>query len=151
MEENKNLELDQLQQQEEKSTFDFKTIFTTVVLNWKWFLLSLIICLGAALIYLRYATPVYQAHAKMLIKDEEQKNYRSSRAMISATNLAEMTNSAGIDNEMEILKSRSLAEATVRDLKLYVNYRTKGKVKEVPIYKGQPVSVDLDPGHLEKL
>ena len=152
MEENKKLGLDQLQQQEEKSTFDFKTIFTTVVLNWKWFLLSLIICLGAALIYLRYATPVYQAHAKILIKDEEQKNMRGSRAaMMAATNLAEMTNSTGIDNEMEVLKSRSLAEATVRDLKLYVDYRTKGKIKEIPIYKKQPVSVDLDPGHLEKL
>jgi uncharacterized protein involved in exopolysaccharide biosynthesis len=35
-----------------------------------------------------------------------------------------ITNSTGIDNEIEILKSRILALEAVKDLKLYVEYRT---------------------------
>ena len=110
---------------EEKSTFDFQTIYTTLILNWKWFVLSLIICLGLAAIYLRYKTPVYQAYAKMLIKDEDNSS-RGRNSIMNAATLGTITNSAGIDNEMEILKSRSIAEQAVRDLKLYTTYRVKG-------------------------
>lgn len=46
MEENKNLELESIQENEEKSSFDFATIYTVLILNWKWFVLSLIICMG---------------------------------------------------------------------------------------------------------
>ena len=108
MEENKNLSTENALEQEEKSTFDFQTIYTTLILNWKWFVLSLIICLGIAAIYLRYKTPVYQAYAKMLIKDED--NNRGRNSIMNATALGTISNSAGIDNEMEILKSRSIAE-----------------------------------------
>lgn len=41
MEENKNLELENVQNQEEKSAIDFQLIYTTLILNWKWFILSL--------------------------------------------------------------------------------------------------------------
>ncbi len=43
----------------ESSTFSFQAIFAMLVLNWQYFLLSLFICFCGALIYLRYATPVY--------------------------------------------------------------------------------------------
>ena len=36
MEENKNLELENVQNQEEKSAIDFQLIYTTLILNWKW-------------------------------------------------------------------------------------------------------------------
>ena len=48
-----------LQEDEEKSSFDIKQVYTILVLNWKWFVLSIIICLGTAYIYLRYTTPIY--------------------------------------------------------------------------------------------
>jgi uncharacterized protein involved in exopolysaccharide biosynthesis len=72
-------------QAEEKSSFDFAAIYTTLVLNWKWFVLSLIICLGAAAIYLRYKTPIYQASAKLLIKDNDQSGRGNSNMLNSAT------------------------------------------------------------------
>ena len=59
MEVNKNIVPDSVQEQEEKSSFDFQAIYTTLILNWKWFVLSLIICIGAAFIYLRYTCLLY--------------------------------------------------------------------------------------------
>ena len=46
MEETKNLELGSGQEQEEKSAIDFQLIYSTLILNWKWFVLSLIECMG---------------------------------------------------------------------------------------------------------
>ena len=153
MEENKNLEMESIQENEEKSSFDFATIYTVLILNWKWFVLSLIICMGAAHIYLRYATPIYQSAAKLLIKDDEGSgsSFKGSNSIMSATNLGIISNSNGIDNEMEILKSRTLAQQTVYDLKLYVNYRHEGKLKDHVLYGDQEVNIDMDLEHLKKL
>lgn len=149
MEEIKNLELESIQENEEKSNFDFAVIYTTLILNWKWFVLSLIICLGAAHIYLRYATPIYQAAAKLLIKEEQ--NGRRGNSIQSSANLGIISNSNGIDNEMEILKSRTLSQQAVYDLKLYTTYRHEGRIKDHLIYGEQEVNVDMDYEHLKKL
>ena len=154
MEDNKVLEssvenADALVQKEE-STFDIKTIFTLIVLNWQWFLLSLFICVCGALIYLRYKSPVYQVSAKMLIK-EETNNRRGNQMLANMQDFGFISNSAGIENEVEILKSRILALDAVKDLKLYVEYRGDGKVKKTLLYKTQPISVDLDAEHLSEL
>lgn len=154
MEENKNLEMESIQENKEKSSFDFATIYTALILNWKWFVLSLIICMGAAHIYLRYATPIYQSAAKLLIKDDEGSGSSfkgGNNSIMSATNLGIISNSNGIDNEMEILKSRTLAQQTVYDLKLYVNYRHEGKLKDHILYGDQEVNIDMDLEHLKKL
>ena len=93
---------------------------------------------------------MYQSTAKLLIKDESGSN-RRGQSLQNMSNLGIISNSTGIDNEMEILTSHSLAEDAIRDLKLYVNYSTKGRVKDVILYRNQPLNVDVDPGHLEKL
>lgn len=152
MEENKNLGLaSPMGEQEETSSINFQTIYTAVILHWKWFVLSLIICMGSAIIYLRYKTPVYQAYAKLLIKDDDSRGRGGKSGVLTTSNLGIMSNSTGIDNEMEILSSLSIAQQAVRDLKLYVNYSLEGKVKDHLIYNSEPISVDLDPSHLEKL
>ena len=153
MEENKYLGVESIQEPEEKSSIDFQLIYSTLVLNWKWFVLSLVVCLGLGYLYLKYATPVYQASTKVLIKDDDQAKRRGNmNSMIqSATNLGFMTNSNGIDNEIEILSAHDMAQQTVYDMKIYVNYYHKGTFKDQLIYKEQEVNVDLDLKHLKKL
>ena len=131
-------------------SFDFAALYRTIVLNWYWFVLSLIIFGGLGAIYLRYATPMYQSTAKLLIKDDNSNN-RRGQSLQNMTNLGIISNSAGIDNEMEILTSHSIAEDAIRDLKLYVNYATQGRVKDVILYRNQPLNVDVDQAHLDRL
>ena len=140
------------QELEEGSSFDFKIIYTTLILNWQWFVLSLIICLSVAAIKLRYTTPMYQSYAKLLIKDDNNGGRRGGRSNIAnSSTLGIMTNSEGIDNEMEILKSTALATEAVKQLKLYTVYTLEGRIKDHLLYKNQPVNVDLDAAHIETL
>lgn len=138
-----------LEEEEGTSSFNFQKIYTMFILNWKWFLLSLIICLGASYLYLRYTTPVYSTVAKLLVKDDGTSSRRNRLSDMS--NLGTISNNYGLENEMEILKTRTLAAEAVRDLKLYVTYWHKGRIKDRIMYRDQPVSVDMDPVHLEKL
>ncbi|WP_315515928.1 polysaccharide biosynthesis tyrosine autokinase [Hoylesella shahii] len=150
MEENiKNNQLESEQEPAGRSLLNFQTIYMTLILNWRWFALSLIICLGLASIYLRYTTPIYQAYAKLLIKEEN--NTRGRNSLQYNSNLGVVSNSTGIDNEMEILKSSSIAIQAVKDLKLYTTYMSVGKVTDRLMYKTQPISVDIDPVHLDML
>lgn len=139
---------------EEQSSFNFQTIYTAFVLNWKWFLLSIFICLGIGFLYLRYATPVYNTTAKLLIKDDKNDNGGGGgalQALESMSNLGFISSNYGTENEQEILTSTTIAEQAIRDLKLYANYYIKGSVKKELVYKEQPINVEMDAPHLEKL
>ena len=137
--------------QDEQSMFSFQNLYAMLVLNWQWFLLSLFICLCGALIYLRYATPTYQVSAKMLIKDDNNNRRNSANQMLSnMQDFGFMSNSTGIENEMEILKSRILARDAVVDLKLYAQYYIFGRLSKHIVYGSQPVSVDLDSAALNQ-
>ena len=139
-------------EERDDSLLNFQFLIKTFILNWQWFLLSLIITMSAAMIYVRYSLPVYQVSAKVLIKDEDNTSSRGRSNQIMNTNtLGILTSTDGFDNELEILKSKSLAAETVLDLKLYVNYYSVGKIIDVPVYDETPVLVDLNKEKLEVL
>ena len=132
--------------EDQENSFSFQNIYAMLVLNWQWFLLSLFICLCGAMLYLRYKTPTYQVTARMLIKDE-QKNRPSSNMSQMMANMQDfgiMTNSTGIDNEVEILESHLLAREAVKKLKIYADYKIGGRIKADLVYRDQPLNADLD-------
>lgn len=141
-----------IEQTSEENSFDFKTVMTMFILNWQWFVLSVFVFVCGALIYLRYVSPVYQVSAKVLIKDDNNSRRSSGGQMLA--NMSEfgfISNSNGIENEVEIIKSRILARETVMDLKLYVEYKRKGFVKNHLVYNDQYVNVDIDNASLGRM
>ena len=140
------LQIDQ-EEQEERSSLNFSVIYRTLILYWKWFLLSIIICLGAAFLYLRYTKPVYNTVTKVLIKEDNGSSRRGKR-LENMANLGMINESYGIENEQEIIASRGIATQAVRDLKLYVEYGLKGRITTSLLYRTQPINVDMDPSHL---
>ena len=140
-----------LDNNQEESAFSFQSILAMLILNWQWFLLSMFIFVCGALLYLRYTDPTYSVSARMLIKDDDSYRSRSRQALDRMENFGFMTSSAGILNETEILKSRVLVRQAVKDLKLYTEYFTEGRVKKSFVYGTQPITVDMDPVHLDSL
>ncbi|WP_297233246.1 polysaccharide biosynthesis tyrosine autokinase [uncultured Prevotella sp.] len=141
-----------VEEDSEQSSFNFQKLYTIFILNWKWFVLSIIIGLGCSYLYLRYKSPVYATSAKLLIKDDSNNKSASAKDAISGmVDFGIISSNYGVDNEIEILNTRTLAAEAVRDLKLYTSYWKKGRVKNVILYKNQPINVDVDAAHLEKL
>ena len=149
MAEEKKLTLEEIDEllDKEESSFNFRELYTMLILNWQWFAISLVACLIVAVLYLRYANPVYQVSSKMLIKDDNNRR-RGSDMLANMQDLGFISNSAGIENEVEVLQSHILAREAVKNLKIYTTYKLDGIFKDDLIYKDQPVSVDLDPEHL---
>ena len=134
------------------ASFSFQKVFAHLVLNWQWYLLSLVICMSGAYLYLRYAQPIYQVSARMLVKDEEQKVRTSAKQMLpNMEDFGIMNNSSGFENEIEILQSPVTVHDAVKRLKLYTDYQLDGRIRNQLLYADQPVSVDLDPMSLDSL
>ena len=157
MEENKYLELENLQdqEQEEKSSIDFQVIYSNLILNWKWFVLSIVLCAAIAVAYVKLAPKVFQSSTKILIKDDDssKKGGAASAAAAAMSNLSLgfMSSSNGIDNETEILNSRYMVQQTINNLKIYTEYSHGGFLKDTLIYKKQEVNVDMDTTNIKKL
>ena len=54
----------------EEEGLNFKKIFSYALAYWKLFLVSVVVCVAAAFVYLRFAVPQYQVTAKILWKEE---------------------------------------------------------------------------------
>ena len=105
---------------------------------WKWFLLSIVICLIATSIYLRYYVVQYGVSASILIKDEK-KGGTSELSVFSDLNI--FSGRSNVDNEIGIIKSRTLSQNTVKELDLDISYFSEGRVVYREIYSDTPIKV----------
>ena len=105
--------------------------------------------------YVKLAPKVFQSSTKILIKDDESKKSGgaagAAAAAMSNLSLGFMSSSNGIDNESEILNSRYLVQQTIKNLKLYAEYRHGGMLVDTLIYSKQEVNVDMDTTSLKQL
>ena len=110
---------------------------------WRWFLISITLSLGLAFVYVRYTVPMFEASATVLIKDD--KNGKSTlRDELSAfEDLGILSSNQDLDNEIEILRSRSLMMEVIEELNLNVRYYTFGRPIMHERYEGTPIELQL--------
>ena len=122
---------------------------------WPWFIVSVVGCLLLAFVYLRYQAPVYNISASVLIKEQDAR----SKAMVGTNgalgalqDIGGFSMTSNFDNEIEILKSRTLIRKVVTDLNLYINTQQQRTFGYAPsLYKQSPVVVSLTPEEAEQL
>jgi tyrosine-protein kinase Etk/Wzc len=110
------------------------------IIQWKWFLLSIVICFAIAFLYLRYSTPIYEVTTTILVKDEKKGGMLSELSAFSDLGIGGGSVN-NVDNEIEILKSRTIVESTVKKLSLNITLIAEGNVVDRDIYKDVPISV----------
>lgn len=128
---------------------NIKQYLVSLLINWKWIALSLIVCLGIGMAYVRYTNTVYSISEKVLIKTGD--NNGNSGSSLKSQTMGFMPMSDGFDNELEILSTHTLAKQAVRDLNLFVSYYSVGNFKSTLLYKDQPVNVNVSIGEAERL
>lgn len=117
-------------------TDSMKQFLVSMLINWKWIALSLIVCLGIGMAYVRYTNTVYNVNEKVLIKTGNNNSGSSnSGSSLKSQTMGFVSMSDGFDNELEILSTHSLAKQAVRDLNLFVSYYSVGNFKSTLVYK----------------
>lgn len=104
---------------------------------WPVFIIFLLISFLSAYIYIRYTAPKYLASATLIIKDEN-KGSKDSKMMESIDAIG---TKKIIENEIEVLQSRTLINDVIRKLHLYAPVWQEGKVRTQSAYMLSPLIV----------
>ncbi|AZQ58461.1 polysaccharide biosynthesis tyrosine autokinase [Maribacter sp. MJ134] len=122
------------------SNIDINDLIKSYSRYWKWFLLSIICFIVGAFIFIRYATPEYAAKAKIHILEDKN----SSSELSAFGDLGILGGSSNkVEDEIEILNSRSNFISVVNKLKLNLKLSLIGNVKSSEIYLNKPFKVNF--------
>lgn len=146
--------------QVKQQPIDYKILLTQFVVNWYWFVLSIVLCILFAGAYLWFKPATYSATGKMQIIDKTKQNSGLSAGMAMLNSLpmglgsalgGSIGGSLGLDTEKEILQSNLLVRGVVKEMGLYTEYRLCKWGRKTLLYQEQPLNVDIDQAHLNWL
>ena len=138
-----------LMEDEETSGFDYKTFLVKLLMYWPWITGCVLAALVGAFFYLKTQTPLYTVSSSVLIKNESSKSGNSGASL---ADLGFVTSSTqNFDNELEILRSRTLLKKVVTSLDLYIDYTLPGSFRPTELYKQSPVKVWITPEEADRL
>lgn len=140
------------QREADDEKIDIQEVLFKYIIHWPWFVGAVLVCLIGAWIYLRMATPVYNISATVLIKDDKKGGNTGGMAGLEELGLSGLISSSqNIDNELEVLRSKTLVKEVVNQLNLYVSYTDEDEFPSKNMYKTSPIIVSLTPQEAEKL
>lgn len=131
-----------LEQEEGKSKLaDFREILFTYLVYWKWF----VICAAVAVAYTAFdlakKNDEYIVSTSILMKSD--RNSGSADNLMLET-LGIRSTQRNLENETEIMRSKSVTLKVVNDLKIHTTYFIKKGLRLVDIYKNTPIYLDID-------
>ena len=135
------------EQDEEK--INYQELLFRYIIHWPWFVASVLICLIGAWVYLHFQTPVYQVSASIMIKDDKKGGGSTDLENLGIGGV--ITSTQSIDNEIEVLRSKTILKEVVNNLELYITYYDEDEFPEKELYQTSPVIVNLTAQEADKL
>src|SRR5690606_15238834 len=111
---------------------NIKEIVQKYLRNWYLFVIGVLLAGIVAFLYLRYTTPQYRISSTLLIKDDKKGPSLGDNVVLNDLDLFQT--GKNIDNEIEILKSKSLMNRVLEELALHTTYYVDGRVKRTEMY-----------------
>ncbi len=122
------------------SRFSLHDIVHMVLSNWYWFVISVGICLAAAVFYLKRTPKTYARTATILVKDSRK---GGNSELVAFSDIAGVNTRKSVDNELFVLRSRKLMNEVARRLRLDINYTDKVGLRPRNLYGFNPVELDI--------
>ncbi|WP_213195428.1 GumC family protein [Cloacibacterium caeni] len=121
-----------------------KEIIRPYIKRWKWFVLSGILTLSLAYFFLKTQNAVYETVSTVLIKDSKRSMGGQDFEMLRDLSGLGKMNSDGVDNELEVFKSKKLMTTVIRDLGLETDIFIPGFFKDTEVYgDSSPIIVKI--------
>ncbi len=124
--------------EESDSNFFGKLIFRYTP-YWPLFAILFVLAGAGSWMYLRFATPMYESSATLLIKDEK----KGTEDTKTLEDLNLISTKKIIENEVEVIQSRPLLNEVVKTLHLYAPIREEGSLRSASAYVTSPVSIEI--------
>ncbi len=139
--------------EKEEQNINLKQLFEQYAFFWKWFIVSILICILGAFIYLRYADKIYNITAKILLQDENKPTGElAGLSEIAALGGLGGSSSAFVSDQIDVMKSRRIFRKVVEQNRFNIIYAYKGNVKSSEMVEFQsPIRLVLLESNNSKL
>ena len=131
----------------ERESFDLTGLILDYLGNWKWFLLSVVVCCTAGFFYGAMKIPVYRIESMLYLTTDQN----ASMQALSMSSPLFSLNQSNDETELEIMKSRNSMIRIVDSLGLAYTYYQKGTLRNDALYRNSPVLVSLPADSLHTL
>lgn len=129
--------------QASRGTMRIQEFLYLCMAHWQWFIVSIVVCLGLAFLYLKVTAPTYSKSASILIKTDSNGNSISGTAGMFE-DLGMYSGNSSVNNEVALIKSPDIMREAVRRLNLEIAYSVDGKFRKQELYGSTlPVQVQL--------
>lgn len=120
-----------------------KELLDAILRQWKWILLSLMICIGLGVFFLAWKPFSYTREAQVEIKEDGETGATSALAMFADLGIGNATNN--LYNEMAYFESPDLIAQVIERLGLQTNYFMKKGLRTTVLYGSSlPVTVTFE-------
>ena len=134
-----------------KGMLEVRDFIFRMISEWKWFVLSVVVCLTIAVLYIKTANPVYRVNANVVIKDNESSNPASGMSALKSFGFG-LGGSLDINDEIEVMNSFSLMRQAVKELGLNKTETEKLHwFKNVDRYKSSVYNLSIDNAIIDTL
>lgn len=116
--------------------FNIRTILDVLFSKWYWFVISVLLCMVGAYVYLQTVPTVYKRQAVVLLKKQSNTEEAFIEKQLFNQNY-------DVNNEIQVFKSRSLMVEVVRRLSLDREYSLKQGLRKKILYKESPIWVEF--------
>ena len=125
--------------QNDEDSYDIVKEFFKYLFFWKYFLLSIIVCLSIAFLVNRYSQKIFTTSAKIQVLDKKQNNLE----MPSAEDLFQ-NSKINLENEIEVIKSSSIFNEVINNLNLNLFVEEVGDIMTSRILQ-YPFTIKINP------
>jgi tyrosine-protein kinase Etk/Wzc len=129
--------------QVEYPEFNLKELIWKYLVKWPWIVGGAVLAVLSCHFYLKYTPTKYEASSTVLIKDESKG--KSIDEISVFEDLGLISNGNKLENEIEILKSRTLMNRVVEELGLNVSYFVEHSPLDLELYTDAPFLLQVLP------
>lgn len=133
------MEMDFLPEHQPEQKIDLKKVIGRYLKKWPWFLGSLLLCLVAAWLYLRYAPVIYQTRASVFVAKASKKGGSGGLTDLQNISLTGGLSETDIEDEISMLKAKPLMLRVVKELNLDMQFIYEGNVRTNELFSDGPL------------
>ncbi|HNW53329.1 MAG TPA: GNVR domain-containing protein, partial [Bacteroidales bacterium] len=130
---------------QQEQSVDIKALYFKFLGYWYLFFITIVLVMLIAFLFNKYTKPVYKVKSTVLIT-EEKGGLSDAQSLLGFGNI---TNTQKLQNQIGILKSRSLVSRTVKSLNLNYSCFLEDNFLTSEVYNESPFSIAIDTSQLQ--
>lgn len=137
------MEFDQFPEDNKQNSIRPRDLIEKYLEYYKWFLFAVCFFCILAYLKLKHEPPKYNVSATIMIKDKEKGSSAIDLSAFDDLGMLLGSDKNSLENEIQIIKSRSLMTKVVKELKLNINYLIESDTYDREQYPNFPIILNV--------